>query len=250
MPASRPSRTELRRVPAPIRSRHSPIPPGAKAGKRRAIGPGPKQLVGPAQTPAPARPYRRSESCTSGSALLEEIDELSRGRGSYIAANWLVGHALLRGRMHDELQHDFRSADRGRARRRNRRRRSLRAAFRRGHWRDPSGIARPSGHLLSRSAFDPGTASRLRPPVWRVADPRFRRARGGGSAHPRGPQGALRDTQFRWRLAHRCQYLERPSLGSVLYAREVPAVGGDTMFASQYLAYDALSDGMKAISAG
>src|ERR1700730_9396132 len=47
MPASRPSRTEFGRAPAPIRSQHSPIPPGAKAGKRRAIGPGPKQLVGP-----------------------------------------------------------------------------------------------------------------------------------------------------------------------------------------------------------
>ena len=45
-------------------------------------------------------------------------------------------------------------------------------------------------------------------------------------------------------------YLKRPSLGSVLYAREVPAVGGDTMFASQYLAYDALSDGMKAMLGG
>ena len=45
-------------------------------------------------------------------------------------------------------------------------------------------------------------------------------------------------------------YLERPSLGSVLYAREVPTVGGDTMFASQYLAYDALSDGMKAMLGG
>jgi taurine dioxygenase len=40
-------------------------------------------------------------------------------------------------------------------------------------------------------------------------------------------------------------YLDRPALGSVLYARDVPDVGGDTMFASQYLAYDALSDGMK-----
>src|ERR1700680_153296 len=47
MPASRPSRTELRRALAPIRSRHSPIPPGVKAGKRRAIGPGAKHLVGP-----------------------------------------------------------------------------------------------------------------------------------------------------------------------------------------------------------
>ena len=45
-------------------------------------------------------------------------------------------------------------------------------------------------------------------------------------------------------------YLEWPSLGSVLYAREVPAVGGDTMFASQYLAYDALSEGMKAVLGG
>jgi len=45
-------------------------------------------------------------------------------------------------------------------------------------------------------------------------------------------------------------YLERPSLGSVLYAREVPEHGGDTMFASQYLAYDTLSDGMKAMLGG
>ena len=42
-------------------------------------------------------------------------------------------------------------------------------------------------------------------------------------------------------------YLERPALGSVLYAREVPAYGGDTMFANQYLAYETLSDGMKSM---
>jgi taurine dioxygenase len=42
-------------------------------------------------------------------------------------------------------------------------------------------------------------------------------------------------------------YLERPSLGSVLYALEVPPVGGDTMFANQYLAYETLSDGMKSL---
>jgi taurine dioxygenase len=40
-------------------------------------------------------------------------------------------------------------------------------------------------------------------------------------------------------------YLERPPMASMLYAREIPPYGGDTEFANQYLAYEALSEGMR-----
>lgn len=40
-------------------------------------------------------------------------------------------------------------------------------------------------------------------------------------------------------------FLERPSIGSILHAIEVPAFGGDTLFASMTVAYAALSDGLK-----
>jgi len=42
-------------------------------------------------------------------------------------------------------------------------------------------------------------------------------------------------------------YLETPSLGSVLYAREVPDYGGDTMWANGYRAWETLSEGLRAV---
>ena len=40
-------------------------------------------------------------------------------------------------------------------------------------------------------------------------------------------------------------YMEKPPLGSMLYAVEVPPQGGDTLFSCMYRAYDALSDNLK-----
>jgi taurine dioxygenase len=46
-----------------------------------------------------------------------------------------------------------------------------------------------------------------------------------------------------WHTDH--SYDVAPAMGSILYAREVPRSGGDTLFASMYCAYDALSEGLK-----
>ena len=45
-------------------------------------------------------------------------------------------------------------------------------------------------------------------------------------------------------------YLDRPPMGSLLVARDVPSAGGDTLFANMYLAYETLSPGMQRILAG
>jgi taurine dioxygenase len=40
-------------------------------------------------------------------------------------------------------------------------------------------------------------------------------------------------------------YLQEPPMATLLVAREVPPVGGDTLFANQYLAYESLSERMQ-----
>ncbi len=40
-------------------------------------------------------------------------------------------------------------------------------------------------------------------------------------------------------------FTPQPAMGTILYAKEVPSAGGDTMFANLYLAYESLSDGMR-----
>ncbi len=45
-------------------------------------------------------------------------------------------------------------------------------------------------------------------------------------------------------------FFQNPSMGTILYAEEVPNAGGDTLYADMYRAYEVLSDGMKDMLGG
>jgi taurine dioxygenase len=60
--------------------------------------------------------------------------------------------------------------------------------------------------------------------------------------------GGTRGSGQHWHSDY--SYLEGRSTASILRALEIPSVGGDTLFASAYRAYDALSDTMRDILAG
>jgi taurine dioxygenase len=64
------------------------------------------------------------------------------------------------------------------------------------------------------------------------------------------PDGSPSDTKYTGRQWHSdMSFTTAPSLGSLLRSYAVPEVGGDTLFANMYLAYDTLSDGMKRLIA-
>ena len=49
---------------------------------------------------------------------------------------------------------------------------------------------------------------------------------------------------------HDVTFMEKPDMATILHAKEVPDFGGDTLFANQHAAYDALSDSMKDFLSG
>ena len=63
--------------------------------------------------------------------------------------------------------------------------------------------------------------------------------------HADGKPAASGEVGRRWHSD--LEHTLRPSKGSLLWCGEAPDVGGDTMFANMYLAYEALSDGMRLI---
>ena len=60
------------------------------------------------------------------------------------------------------------------------------------------------------------------------------------------PDGSPSDSRYTGRQWHSdMSFTPVPSLGSLLRGVTIPGVGGDTVFANMYLAYETLSDGMK-----
>jgi taurine dioxygenase len=91
----------------------------------------------------------------------------------------------------------------------------------------------PDQHIAFAERFAPINVNRF-----------FAHAEGHPSiAEVRKEPGQKNNIGGGWHTDH--SYDIEPAMGSILLARELPPVGGDTLFASMYAAYDALSDGLK-----
>jgi taurine dioxygenase len=63
-----------------------------------------------------------------------------------------------------------------------------------------------------------------------------------------GKPSETKDTGRLWHSDH--SFTTHPTMASALYCKEIPAVGGDTLFTNMYMAYETLSDGLKKILDG
>ena len=93
----------------------------------------------------------------------------------------------------------------------------------------------PEQHLAAARRFGPINVNRFFTPV---------------DGHPevaevRKEPDQKQNVGGRWHTDH--SYDDAPALGSMIYAIEVPPVGGDTLFANMSLAFETLSHGMKAM---
>ena len=100
----------------------------------------------------------------------------------------------------------------------------------------------PEQHIAFAARFGPINVNRFFTPV--QGHPQI--------AEVRKEPDQTRNIGETWHTDH--SYDEAPALGSMLLAREMPDYGGDTMFASMYLAYESLSepfrrmlDGLRAV---
>lgn len=93
-------------------------------------------------------------------------------------------------------------------------------------------FGKPTGHVLEGFAL-PGY-----PNVLMISNKKKKEANGQEK-----PVGAIYAGQY-WHTD--ISYMAEPAMASMLHAKEMPSVGGDTMFANMYMAYDTLSEPMKA----